>query len=334
MGGLFADSENSVLSLVIGMIVLIGVALGLGMMMNRGSSGGDQRSPEQIELDTLGVKMSALEADMAALDQKMAENFRLAGLEAEVDELELKLTSKLDEQEALVRKSHEKIQETTDIREQWLEYRNRRKVKLRAAGIGRELGTYTLNNGKAYQEAVVTGVDDLGLKIRHTSGTARIPVKDLSAALRADYDLDLAAAEAALKAQREEEKKRFEAEEQRLKKKREAEMAKLKKRRTQRGRSDEPESTAEVDLEKLGKIRKLKYQAQSLRRRYYELNSELNQARADSRGSRRSPPGSLQTWEERIASIIAKQKKVRTQIHMTDAELSVLDPKYRVIPVD
>ena len=67
----------------------------------------------------------------------------------------------------------------------------------RLSAIGVKYETLALANGKIFHDAVVTGVDEVGVAIRHRDGLARLRCADLSPDQREFFGLDEAAALAA-----------------------------------------------------------------------------------------------------------------------------------------
>lgn len=69
--------------------------------------------------------------------------------------------------------------------------------KLRMKSVGRKFDTLVVNNGRTFENASITGVDDGGVAIRHAHGTARLRYSDLSAEQCALFGLDEGTAQAA-----------------------------------------------------------------------------------------------------------------------------------------
>ena len=84
------------------------------------------------------------------------------------------------------------------LQEGWDKFRRDILTTARAAVIGREYEIFETARGKAYQDALVARIDDLGVAIKHTHGSARIGFNDLSVEEQAFFGLDSELASAAL----------------------------------------------------------------------------------------------------------------------------------------
>ena len=61
-----------------------------------------------------------------------------------------------------------------------------------------------------------------------------------------------------------------------------------------------------------------------------KLEKEAGDARAAIGGRDRSPPGSLETWEERHRRYVAMASKTRSQLRTKERMLMNIDPTYRL----
>ncbi|MDP4625597.1 MAG: hypothetical protein NWT08_10730 [Akkermansiaceae bacterium] len=60
----------------------------------------------------------------------------------------------------------------------------------RAAAIGAEMENFTGADGRIYKDVRITRIDDGGISIRHSTGTARLRYGDLTPSQRLQYGLD------------------------------------------------------------------------------------------------------------------------------------------------
>lgn len=78
-----------------------------------------------------------------------------------------------------------------------------RVMQLRKKAEGEVLATLSLQSGKEYANVAITQVSDVGISIRTSSGTARIPAEDLPRALQDRFQFSVDAAMAQLRAEQE-----------------------------------------------------------------------------------------------------------------------------------
>lgn len=94
-------------------------------------------------------------------------------------------------------------EEITGLSEGWDGFRRSVLTQKRASVSGTSFDEYHPGNGKTYQNVVITSIDDSGVAIRHSKGTARFRYEDLSPEGRAYFGLDQNFSRNALASERE-----------------------------------------------------------------------------------------------------------------------------------
>ncbi len=137
---------------------------------------------QEIQLQQMRLGDASKGQDYAAAKEAVERNERyLADLKAEGADLKAEIS--------------DLVASVEQLHQQWV-------ADTRAAAVGHTYATLTAKGGRTYENVVVTKVSDVGIEIRHSTGTARLAATDLDPALHEVFALDSMAAMAALEQER------------------------------------------------------------------------------------------------------------------------------------
>ncbi|RYD41060.1 MAG: hypothetical protein EOP85_13280, partial [Verrucomicrobiaceae bacterium] len=180
-----SDENSGVFTFLAGMIVLVLVAVGFSLLVDK-----------RFKFSTgIGELRKEIEADAAELGELTSRHERLT---RELTDLSSTRVKAADEHAEITRDLKElarSIQLLGDqkaemessvaaIESDFSNYRADYRGKIWARAVGESLGDLTLPGGRAYKSSTITKVTDVGLEIRHEHGIARIQAPDLSQSLQ------------------------------------------------------------------------------------------------------------------------------------------------------
>lgn len=269
-----------------------------------GDSNGDlERQISRGERDLAdvveGMKFERKQLEKIEERQRAYEEVRLvegelANLKRESADLQLKI---LGHEESIASLSEEHQQ-----------YRGRMREWLWPQYYGRELEAENVLGDLPYQGARITDVDAAGLKVRHSSGLARIPVSNLTFAFRNELDLSVG-----------------EAKEVMMKMLLRDARGKRERSKRPAGTPNEREIWREIEVRlKQGSERATKL-SELIRRAKSEAVYSRNQDRIS---SVRSAPGSLETWAQRAKRFESAAMKYENQLAALNLAMRELDPSF------
>ena len=214
------------------------------------------------------------------------------------------------------------------VREEFAQSRIDHRKNLWSAAIGRHFDEVRTVGGKLYRDVTLRNVSPLEVKIAHESGTTTLAVAELSREFCDEFLLSPAEAQKALDAAAEAREERRQALEALRQVERERAVAKTRKHPVTRPRRGSNDENQDPDL--VEETASLRREAIQLRTRLTTLGADVMEARMKASGKQRSPPGSLETWEQRATRLADIEGRVWA--HLTDVEnrLSAVDPHYRV----
>jgi hypothetical protein len=119
-----------------------------------------------------------------------AEREDLTRLEEEARIAEPRLTG-------VMRKRSVLAAEIQELESRFAELRESLPATLRSVAIGRKYDSFPVADGRVFHQVSITGIDDLGVSIRHKEGAARVRFWDLTPEQRDGFGLDEVSAQAA-----------------------------------------------------------------------------------------------------------------------------------------
>ncbi len=329
---LSAEDHPGVFTFMVGMIVVVMAAVGLSIMADkyRVFSGGAGELQREIGANATEIpELSARIDEQRRLLEDSGTGLH-KGSKAH-RELSAQLEILLRRQPAL-EKSRLQIRESiTALEGEFSRYRADYRRKTRAAAIGESLGTLTARSGRAFQQATITRVTDVGLEIRHEHGIARIQAPELDSKLQNRFQWS-------------DEERRSRLEEER--ENHEGKAAQKAAGETDGIGSGEavaepipapqmkriPQTHPPEDAEKLQRLR---LQVSGWTAKVSQLR--IDRAEASSRasyGNQSSVPGSLETWVARSARLGRELLRAQAALAAAKADLATLapnDPLLRVL---
>ena len=289
------------------------------------SMSGRGRSAEEASAD-LNATIAGLKADLVHLQVAKREKERWAASRRLLGACRRDLDVLDDRASELREAAAEEKVRIAEVREEFAGYRIVYRKWLWSTAPGRHYDEIRTVGGKLYREVTLRSVSALELQIAHESGTATLAVAELPRELCDEYQLSPAAAQKELDAAEAARMERRQALEELRRAKSERELGKSRKRPATRprpkGENQDPELAEE--------IASLRREAIELHTRLTALSAEIIEARMKASGNQRSPPGSLETWEQRAMRLARMEG--RMVAHLTDVEnrLWVLDRRYRL----
>ena len=321
---LFSDDQYGVFTFMVGMIVVVMAAVGLSVVADKKrifSSGAGELQREISASTTQISELSAQHTEQALLLEGSASTLRKVSNAHR--EWSVKLET-LRQRQAELEKSRIQIREAITVLEgDFSRYRATYRQKTWTGAVGESLGTLTVRGGRAYQQATITRVTDVGIEIRHEHGIARIQAPDLDLKMQDRYQWS-----------DEERRSRLKEEEQNLMGKPDAKDPVLVDREEavtevipeppapQVNRNQNLNSV--VDAEKL---RLLRARVGGWNLKVSKLRSERGEAASRaSYGNQASVPGSLETWAARSARVSRDLLRAQAGLAAAKTELAEISP--------
>ena len=329
---LSAEDHPGVFTFMVGIIVVVMAAVGLSIVADKHRVFSSGAGELQREIDANATEISELSAwidEQRRLHQDSGANLNVGSKAHRELSTQLEI---LRQRQPVLEQSRAQIREAiTALEGEFSRYRADYRRKTWAAAIGESLGTLTIRGGRAYQQATIARVTDVGLEIRHEHGIARIQAPDLDPKMQDRFQWS-----------DEERRSRLEEERENHEGKTVKEIA---------GAPDgigNEEAVAEkipappvnriqptnppVDAEKLQRLR---LQVSGWTAKVSKLRIE--RAEASSRasyGNQSSVPGSLETWVARSARLGRELLRAQAALAAAKADLATLapnDPLLRVL---
>jgi hypothetical protein len=189
---MLVDEDNSgLLTAAVGLIVLVFAGVGLSLLVDRRFSFSSQVSTMNRLIEAERRELEDLQGVHRGASLKLAEvepMRRLAGsTSSEAGKSLANLTRRREVLEAECDRLRTSI---SAMEEEFVSYRTKYREKIWAEAIGDSLGTLVVRGGREYRQAVISGVSEVGLEIRHENGTARLQAADLDASLQERFQWD------------------------------------------------------------------------------------------------------------------------------------------------
>ena len=319
------DEHSDIFTYLIGLIVLVMVAVGLSLVIDKRfkfSSGVGVIQQELKQGDSEIAELTAEYKDLS-LQHEISES-KLRGGSQSYNKLSAELETQRKRRADLQQTHGELTSAITSLGQNFSQARCDYRRKIWAAAIGEKLGDLSVNDGRIYRQTTISRVTDVGLEIRHEHGFARIQGPDLDIKLRERFQWDDEERRKSLKTEQGNQDGQSEASEV-------ANLIKPSKSNSATSTETAPSVTARTpkkaliaDPEKLTALRK---QVGAWKQKVGMLKTE--KAEADSQAgysSSRSVPGSLETWGAKANRLGRDLAKARTNLDLAKAQLAELAP--------
>lgn len=174
------ENHDGLLTFLLGMIFLVLAGVGLSLVADRVSDSGKIRSgirsqTEQQEGEILKLQM---ELNLKHFQLEESEALVAGNLEnAAFTELSVEAIQSRSKNLSLLKSSLEASIERDE--EAFRNYRIKARELAWARVIGDSLGNLKTSDGRMFHDAIVAGVDDKGISIRHSTGAISIPATAL-----------------------------------------------------------------------------------------------------------------------------------------------------------
>lgn len=307
------------------MILLVFAGLFITLAMDGSVSLSGKSDPKMV-LELGEERIAELTKNCQELEAKDLAQVQLRKLASQVVAKESELAKWTTRKEDLGAAVREEQRELEGVQSAFADYKERYRSDLRRNASGTKFAELRTVSGKIFHEVIIKVLSKEELVISHRDGRAKIPVVELLADFRAKHHLDLGEAARLVR----ERKKREEEQSAKLKElaraKQEAERlaAEENERKGRRAGRNAP-----LDADTVVKIEILNTNISGLKDQYQSNQGRIRSARAQLGGGGRSPPGSLQTWEQRIRGLEAKQDQIQARIRQAEAEMRKWNPNYR-----
>jgi hypothetical protein len=296
-------NHDGLLAFLLGMILLVLAGVGLTLVADRVSSAGKVRSEirfqigqQEEEIRQLKLALKLKRSQLGGSQTSQEEHNERAKL------IELSQSAIRSRQEdlSLLKTSLESTISRLD--KSFEDYRIEARKLAWGRAIGDSLGNLTTTDGRTFQEAVVVGVNDKGISIRHSNGTSSIPATALAEAY---WDI-------------------FQWERPESMRWPQAENSAVSQDATV-GSSDASNQGAALEDEKdIAPLRTAFRRAGENATRLAKELQKISAMEADSRSS--SVPGSLDTWVERKAQLSSELANAKMQYAKARANLMIRSP--------
>jgi len=295
---LSADDHPGIVTFLIGLIVVVMVGLGLSLLVDHRFefSRGEIAIETSIEqdakiLDDLRGQHTQRSQRVASLLQHRREGSE--GYAAEVDRLGQ--CSANMSRLAAVRSALE--QDLTTLEQDFASYRANYRRSAWAAAVGQKIPLLKTNGGREYREVTIIRVTEVGLEVKHSDGMARIEAP----ALGLEWQ-------------------------QRMQWNDEERRAQLVAERRASAVAAKPASPLQPQPAETNEALRAAFTV--ARAKVETLKRELAMAKGNQlNSSKRSLPGSLETWDERTQRLAAELEKAELRYEQAKTRLKARSPQ-------
>ena len=321
---LSSEDHPGVFTFMVGMIVVVMVAVGLSVVADkhRVFSGGTGELKREISASAFEISELSAQTAAQALLLENASSSLSKGSNAH-RELSAQLETQRQRQAAMEKSRLEIREAITALEGDFSRYRATYRQKNWTAAVGESLGTLTIRGGRAFQQATITRVTDVGLEIRHEHGIARIQAPDLEPKMQDRFQWS-----------DEERRSRLKEEEENL-------MGKPDKVDSEIVAGEEAVAEVIADppvptvnryqnpnaAEDAEKLRLLRFKVSGWNAKVRKLRSDRMEASSrGSYGNQASVPGSLETWVARSARLGRELLRAQAALAVAKSELAAVSP--------
>lgn len=174
------QNHDGLLSFLFGMIILVFAGVGLTMLADGVTRSGNSRSEIQSVIEQQGKRISILQntlnskkSQVEASESNLALNAHKKRMLSLSYEAVVARHADLDRLRKRLKDSLAKTNESFD------DFRIATKKRAWLQALGNSLGRLQTTEGRVFNEALLVDVNDEGISIRHTGGTATIPPDSL-----------------------------------------------------------------------------------------------------------------------------------------------------------
>jgi len=306
------DNQSGLFSIMGGSIVVVLAGLAIALHVQNGSVFSKNMMELRRDLATGETEIEQLRANRQEMSREAADCDQRRKDDEAYQEL-LRQLRNLDQRRTTLKASRADLQSSIDrLHEEFLKHR----AKIWAAATGESLGDLKIRSGRVFRGSVITEIDEVGLKIKHQDGSARVNASELDPARRDRFQW---------------------SDEERLHKLKQEEQLRLYQesapRETEPARDQDAESPEAAPPNvappkaDAAKLEKLRGGVRAWKIKVAQLRAESNEAIAKANSGRQvSVPGSLETWRERAANLGRELGKARENLALAKALLADLAP--------
>ncbi|MFK7909269.1 MAG: hypothetical protein AB8F34_01565 [Akkermansiaceae bacterium] len=346
-----ADENAGVLGLLTGLIIVVFVALGLSLLVNKEISlPSSANSKLRIGNDQLQSKISRLEIRIEGqkrASQLAAKNREQATLLSDIQE---QIGSANEEIKILDKLISSKQTAITLIEQGKKSHSSKYRDHVRAEALGKTFDSVVSRLGKEYEGVRIMDISEVGVTIGHRHGVARLDYSEMPKKWKTDLMFSAAEVAKAKLAERKHESDLRKAIAAKLAKNRKKEkdassaneIEKLRRQiATVSMRLASAQTEASLANNKLSYQRSLsqtrRYARSSYRRYNYSTGSYSTgyyrpRYRITLNTANKSVPGSLETWEQRATRYQRVAARYSAQLSVLQSRLQAVDPTYYVTP--
>lgn len=313
------EEHSGIISFLGGIVILVMAAVGLSLVVDQRlkSSAGSVGIQREIEQD-----VSALDA-LRLIHEQRSRHLNDSGTQQKAalmrnEEIASVLNVLGQRQNSLEKTRNQLLDEVGMLEEDFSKYREAYRQKTRAAAVGERLGKLALSGGREYEDAIITGVSDVGLEIRHSDGIARIQAPDLDSKTQERFQWNDEERRKVLKAEM--------ANQEGLSKVPDVigSASETKNQRERVLQGVRPHPAPAIDRAELSALRR---QVNGWHLKIRLLRSEREEAQTHSNyGNSKSVPGSLETWEGRISRLGDELAKAQAALEAAKLNLASVAP--------
>lgn len=313
---LSADEHSGVFSFLVGLVVLVMAGVGLSLLADRKFKFSSEVNAlqEEISVNTLELEeLEATKSERAALLATSGDRLRLAAESHK--EVVADLAILRQRQLAIEASRRENLDQIETAKSGFATYREAYRRKVWAGAVGEKLGDLVLGSDRRYQQATIARVTEVGLEIRHDHGVARIAAADLDPKLQERFQWS--AGELAKPV-------RNEPGDQEVKIEKPAAAGVGVGNPPAANDPHESQASMPTDAAKLTALRQ-KVTAWQLK--VGQLGNDKRVADSQARsGSRKSVPGSLETWSAKSARLGIELTRARMALATARSDLAAVAP--------
>ena len=318
---LSSDDHPGLFTFMVGLIVIVFVAVGMSMMVDKKFSFSKRVSSLANGIKAGESEISELSHDHEIVSKRLAEEEPKTLKSADARDTLRKRAAEATGQRASLVANRDALRKSIPaIEAEFAQYREKYRTSTWAAAVGESLGNLSLRGGREYRQAVISRVTDVGLEIRHEHGIARIQAPDLDPSFQDRFqwnDEERRARLAAEKAAHEAIAPSTEPEP----------LPKINRPRSNPSRTadSKPDSSRDdVDPDQLATLRS---NVIAWKSKVIQLDADRSQAVSSaSYGGQSSVPGSLETWQAKAARLGSELARARAKLAEAKAALSLISP--------
>ena len=308
---MIGDSQNPLMATVLGLVVLVMGGIAVGTFVDLRLDHSEARYDIAAEIEADADTLAGLREHRRIVEARWEEIGTTRGNHAAAITAARSRLQELDgDLDALVSRRDELLERLPALAGEFADWRRDHRQQTRDALVGSSHDSIPTRSGRSYEQVTIKAFNGQGIEIRHLYGTARIPFAELTDdwSRRVAWNPADEAGPPPPEAPPE---------------------GNATETATETG-GDPPPAQPVPETSPAGpspeEIEKARRDVEVTRLMYQQARNQTTEARIQSSGNRRSPQGSLETWEERISRLEGIEARHAAAYNQARSELRRLSP--------